>query len=364
MAELFQDWKSWVWGVGIIVAAGMTGLMVHYILFRVMRHLFKTTSPDLIDSLGKLVRRPLRLILPLLIIYLSLPLLTIPSPITRIMSGILSFLLIISSAWLLTRFTAVLEELVLSQYPIEARDNLQARKISTQLRIIGKIVTVVIIILALAAVLLSFDQFRKIGTGLLASAGLAGLVIGFAAQRIFGNFLAGIQIAFTQPIRIDDVVVVENEWGKIEEITLTYVVVRIWDLRRLILPISYFIDKPFQNWTRISADLLGTVFIYVDYKVPVQEIREELRRILQNSKKWDGAVWGLQVTNATDRVVELRALMSAPDSSSAWDLRCEVREKLIGFIQQQYPDSLPKVRAAVAKTPSIEGLNQPKKETP
>jgi small-conductance mechanosensitive channel len=170
-------------------------------------------------------------------------------------------------------------------------------------------------------------------------------VIGFAAQRTIANLFAGFQLALTQPIRIDDVVIVEGEWGRIEEITLTYVVVRIWDLRRLILPLSYFIEQPFQNWTRQAADILGTVFIYTDYTIPVQAVRDELKRIVAKSSAWDGKVCVLQVTNATERALELRALASAPDASKAWDLRCEIREKLILFIQKHYPASLPKVRA-------------------
>jgi small-conductance mechanosensitive channel len=242
------------------------------------------------------------------------------------------------------------EDLILSRYNINVEDNLKARKIYTQTHIIKRIIAVIIIIVAVALILLGFDSFRQIGAGILASAGLAGLVIGFAAQKIIGNFLAGIQIAFAQPIRVDDVVIVENEWGWIEEITLTYVVVRIWDLRRLVVPISYFIERPFQNWTRVSADLLGTVFVYTDYTVPVNEIREELERIAKNSDKWDGKVCGLQVTNATEQTMELRALVSAADSSKAWDLRCEVREKLIEFIQNKYPEALPKTRAEIRGT--------------
>ncbi len=157
-------------------------------------------------------------------------------------------------------------------------------------------------------------------------------------------------MAITQPIRIDDVVIVENEWGRIEEITLTYVVVRIWDLRRLIVPITYFLEKPFQNWTRISAEILGTVLLYVDYTVPVDEVRAEMKRIVESSPLWDKRVCALQVTNATERTVELRALVSAADSSSAWELRCDVREKLIGFIRQSYPDGLPKVRAELTES--------------
>ncbi len=174
--------------------------------------------------------------------------------------------------------------------------------------------------------------------------------MGLAAQRTISTLLAGIQIAITQPIRVDDVVIVENEWGRIEEITFAYVVVRIWDLRRLILPITHFIEKPFQNWTRVTADILGTVFIYVDYTGPVQAIREELHRILKSTDLWDGKAWVLQVTHATERTVELRALMSAQDAPTAWNLRCEVRERLIEFVQRNYPDGLPKVRAEVSQS--------------
>jgi small-conductance mechanosensitive channel len=195
---------------------------------------------------------------------------------------------------------------------------------------------------------MTFDSIRRIGVSLFASAGVAGIIIGFAAQKLIASVLAGFQIALTQPIRIDDVVIVENEWGWIEEITLTYVVVRIWDKRRLILPSTYFIENPFQNWTRVSADILGTVFIYTDYTVPVDELRSEFTRILEESDLWDGQTNVMQVTNATDKTLEIRALMSTADSPTAWDLRVLVREKLIHFLQQNYPESLPRTRIEMA----------------
>jgi small-conductance mechanosensitive channel len=228
---------------------------------------------------------------------------------------------------------------------IYVKDNLRARKIHTQFRVLKRIVIIIICIISLALILMTFPKIRALGTTILASAGIIGIVIGFAAQKTIGTFIAGLQIAFTQPIRVDDVVIVENEWGRIEEITLTYVVVRIWDLRRLIVPITYFIEKPFQNWTRVTADILGAVFLYVDYTVPFDAIRKELQRILDSSELWDKKVCVLQVTNTTERTVELRALMSAPDASTAWSLRCEVREKLIDFVQKKYPKALPRLRA-------------------
>ncbi len=197
---------------------------------------------------------------------------------------------------------------------------------------------------------MTFEKIRQLGVSIMASAGVIGIIAGFAAQKSIATLFAGIQIAITQPIRLDDVVIVENEWGWIEEITLTYVVVRIWDLRRLVLPITYFIERPFQNWTRVSADILGTVFLYMDYTVPVRVIREELQKIVKGSDLWDGKVCGVQVTDATQQTVEVRALVSAVDSSKAWDLRCLVREKLLEFLQNKYPDSLPKTRVELEKS--------------
>jgi len=179
---------------------------------------------------------------------------------------------------------------------------------------------------------------------ILASAGIMGIIVGFAAQRSLSTLLAGLQIAITQPIRINDVVIVEGEWGTIEEITLTYVVVKVWDLRRLIVPVTFFLEKTFQNWSRSTTNILGTVLINVDYTAPVPEIRQKLLEVLQQSQLWDREVWGLQVTGANKQVLELRALMSAVDATTCWDLRCEVREKLVAFLQESHPESLPRVR--------------------
>jgi hypothetical protein len=204
---------------------------------------------------------------------------------------------------------------------------------------------------------MTFPSIRHVGESLFASAGLAALAAGLAAKSTLSSLVAGVQIALTQPIRLDDVVIVEGEWGWVEEITTTYVIVRIWDLRRLVLPLSYFIEKPFQNWTRQTADILGTVFLYTDYTVPVEEVRQEVHRILEASGMWDGKVWNLQVTDAKDHVIELRALMSAPNGGKAWDLRCHVREKLIEFMQRKYPQSLPRVRAELDRGAS-DGQNK------
>jgi len=243
----------------------------------------------------------------------------------------------------------VIKNFILRRYRIDAKDNLQARRMYTQLSVIERILKVVIIFPALTFILLTFEKVRQIGFSLLASAGILSIILGFSAQKSLATLFAGIQIALTQPIRLDDVVIVENEWGWIEEITLTYVVVKIWDQRRLVVPITYFIEKPFQNWTRTSAEMLGTVYLYADYTLPVQEIRTELQRILENTPLWDQRVSVLQVTGANERTLELRALMSAEDSPTAWSLRCHVREKLIEFMQQNFPQHLPQLRIDMEK---------------
>lgn len=330
--------------MAIIAGTALIGLFFHYLIFNSIMRIVRHTSPRWHEALGKHTKSISRLVFVLFAIYIALSFVKMPESSHRIVNDVYTIVLIIAAAWFLVKLTSVFETVILMRYNVDDKDNLEARKIYTQVRIIRKILIFVIALVAFSAILMSFDRFRRLGTGILASAGVAGIVIGFAAQRTLGNLLAGIQIAITQPFRLDDVVIVENEWGRIEEITLTYVVVRIWDLRRMVLPISYFIEKPFQNWTRISADLIGSVYLYVDYTVPVQEIREEVLRILKNSS-WDGKVWGVQVTDTTEHSMKVRAIMSAPDSSSAWNLRCEVREKLIDFIRTKHPEALPRFRA-------------------
>ena len=258
-----------------------------------------------------------------------------------------SVLLIVSLSWMIIAGIRTFKRIFLEQFDTSAEDNLRSRKFQTQFNILERILVFLIIIVALGLILMLFDDVRRIGISLFASAGVAGIIIGFAAQRIIGTVIAGIQIAITQPIRLDDVVIIENEWGKIEEITLTYVVVHIWDKRRLIVPTTYFFDKTFQNWTRTTAEILGTVFIYTDYNVPFDELRKELTRLLEGSPLWDKKVNVLQVTDAKERTVEVRALMSAKDAGTAWDLRVFIRENLISFLQKNYPESLPKTRVVL-----------------
>ncbi len=261
-----------------------------------------------------------------------------------ILSNALFIIFVISLAWLGARVLRIVSLIVERQINTGSADNLRARKIMTQFSYIKKIGFFLLFMITLCVILLSIDSVRELGLSLLASAGLTGIIIGLAAQKTISNLLAGFQIAFTQPIRLDDVVIVENEWGRIEEITLTYVVMKIWDERRLIIPLSYFIEKPFQNWTRTRSDLLGSVYLWVDYSVPIEKLREELRRLLNTTPLWDKKVEVLQVVETSEKCIQLRALMTAKDSPTAWDLRCFIREGLITYIQNNYPDSLPKLR--------------------
>jgi small-conductance mechanosensitive channel len=291
---------------------------------------------------GKAIRRTL----PLLGLVIGVPALAVTRGVAEVLRSTSSVVLIAVVAFIMFEVVNMAAAFMLSRYRVEVSDNLQARTIYTQVVVLKKVAVSIIVIFGLASMLMVFDSVRQFGESILASAGIAGIVVGLAAQRSIAALLAGFQIALTQPIRLDDVVIVEKEWGRIEEITLTYVVVRVWDLRRLVVPITYFIEQPFQNWTRSSSDILGTVFLYVDYTVPIDSLRGELTRILQASRFWDGKVNALQVTDAKEQTLEVRALASAADSSLAFSLRCEIREQLVGFLQRNYPESLPKVRAS------------------
>jgi len=328
----------------LFLSAVIFGLILHFISTILLKRRLTVISLKGINVHLGVLKSPLRFLIPILCITVTLPLLRLPEKESLLLGHFINIALIASFSWLIIKTVYILRDAILSHYNIEVKNNVRARSVHTQLRLIANIVAIIIILFTFAFILMTFPEVRQVGVTILASAGITGIIVGFAAQKTLGNLIAGIQIAIAQPIRLDDVVVIENEWGRIEEITLTFAVVRIWDLRRLVVPISYFLEKPFQNWTRTSADLLGAVLIYADYVIPVQDIRDELTWILKNSFLWDKKVNVLQVTNVTEKTVELRALMSAADSSSLWDLRCEVREKLLGFLQTHFPRCLPRMR--------------------
>ncbi|MDO9126240.1 MAG: mechanosensitive ion channel, partial [Parvibaculum sp.] len=326
--EMFGWMPAWSATALLLAMAIVIAVVVHTIAVRVLLATFSRRAV----YVQTLLRRT-RLLTRVVVIFIVCSVVVQAAPLSdsglSLLSAILGACLVVILGWTVLMATHIAADVYLARFRIDVADNLMARKHVTQIRILRRAADTLIVMLTLGAVLMSFESVRQYGVSIFASAGAAGLVLGFAARPVLENLIAGIQIAVTQPIRIDDAVVVEGEWGWIEEITGTYVVIRIWDWRRLIVPLSYFIQNPFTNWTRESASIIGTVFLHADYKLPVDELRGYLTEVAKSSPLWDGKVVNLQVTDATNRTIEIRALVSAATSPQAWDLRCHVREKLI-----------------------------------
>ena len=351
MTYFWRYEHAWLWPAVIMAGSVLLALAIHWILFRLGKRLAKQEARVIIGSLVAHAEGPTRWIFPLLALILALPALPVRSSLVELVRHIVGLGIIAAVAWLIIFLAEVFSDAVYARYRIDIADNLTARRVRTQITVLRRIFSILVVVVTLAIMLMTFPAIHQLGTSLLASAGIAGIVVGMAMKSTLSNLVAGVQIALTQPIRIDDVVIVGNEWGWIEEILTTYVIVRTWDLRRLVVPLSYFIENEFQNWTRRTSDLLAYVYLSVDYTAPIEELRQEFRRIVEASPSWDRKVCALQVTDATEHTIQIRALTSAADSSKAWDLRCEVREKLIVFLQQRYPDALPRTRAVVGALP-------------
>ena len=327
--------------LAVLVAVPLA-LLVHRIGGLVLRRI--TRPVPAVHAMVVNIQPAARLALPLLALLLVFQ--AAPDDLRFIANvrHLTGLLLIAATTWLLVRAISGFADGVLAQHPSDVADNLQARRVLTQTRVLARTAMTVVMVAGGAMMLMTFPGARQVGASLLASAGVIGIVAGLAAKPVFSNLIAGLQIALAQPIRIDDVLVVEGEWGRVEEITGTFVVLKIWDERRLILPLSYFIEKPFQNWTRHSAQLLGSVFIYLDYGMPLAPLRAEVERIVKAAPEWDGRFFNLRVTDTTERTMQVRVLCTAATSGLAFDLRCSVREGLIEFMQREYPQFLPKMR--------------------
>jgi len=352
--ELIGD-DPWLMLAAQCAIAVVAGLVITALLSAVMRRAARRIV--MASCLVQFAHRPLQVLLPLFLVSMTVKGADVDS---RLLSRIelwLGVAMIACVTWLLVRLVAAVGEAISRGNPTGGDDDLRSRSVQTQVRLLTRTVMFIIGMLGFGGVLMTFPNVRQIGASLLGSAGLAGIVAGFAARPILGNLLAGMQIALTQPIRLDDVVIVENEWGRIEEITGTYVVVHIWDDRRLVLPLEYFITNPFQNWTRHSSYLIGSVTLWVDFRLHVEPLRAKLKEICESSPLYDKRVCVLQVVDASDKAMQLRALVSAPDAPQAWDLRCYVREALIEHIQHTTPEYLPQARAIVEAPPldRIEG---------
>ncbi|MCR8560833.1 mechanosensitive ion channel family protein [Mucilaginibacter sp. BJC16-A38] len=363
MKDIIEAWSGriqpLVWNIIIVASAVIIGLIVKFTVKALLNYNKKYTDYSLFRSIITHFSGPMNHFVPVLVLNIMEPMMVLSPQYDLILSRTIQILLIISFAVVLINTINIFEDYVYHTYDLNKDDNLRERKIRTQMQFIKRLLATVIVFITIAVILLSFDNVRKIGAGLLTGVGIGGIIIGFAAQKSLGNLLAGFQIAFTQPIRIDDVLVVEGEWGRVEDITLTYVVLNIWDQRRLILPINYFIEKPFQNWTRTTSEILGTVFLYLDYNTPVDALRVEFDRLLAATNLWDKRVKVIQVTDAKEKTMEIRVLVSASNSSKAFDLRCYIREGLIKYVKDNHPESLPVNRIVMTESVAIDKANVP-----
>jgi small-conductance mechanosensitive channel len=338
---------NWLVASALVIGGIVIALIANAAIVHIIRNTLGVRHPRTRALLTR-GKGPLRLALIVLVLSLVVRIAPIGDRASTVFGNILNVAFIALLGWTAITAVQIASEVYLRQFKLDAEDNLLARKHVTQVGILKRAADILIVVMTIATALMSFEQVRQYGVSLFASAGVAGLAIGLAARPLLSNLIAGVQIAMAQPIRLDDVVFLEGEYGTIEEITTTYVVIKLWDWRRMVVPLSYFIEKPFQNWTRETSALIGSVFLYVDYTVPVEKLREKLMEIARASPLWDGRVVVLQVSDATkDNTVELRALLSARSAPAAWDLRCEVREKLIAYLQEDYPGALPRTRQEV-----------------
>jgi len=350
IARNVRDLLAWAppWLATLIVFAGALALAlaVHEVLVRLVRRVL-SRKDEFWRALVVRTRRPGRMAMVLLALVVASPVAPLSAEAAGLVRHGLLIGFILLFGWMTMTAVDIGAALYMRRYRVDVSDNLVARKHLTQVRILRRALATLIIVVTVGLALMTISGVRQWGVSLLAAGGAASLLVGLALQPLLSNLFAGIQIAVTQPIRIDDAVIVEGEWGNVEEITATYVVVRVWDERRLVVPLTYFLQKPFQNWTRESSSLLGTAMVYVDYATPVEPVRRKLEEIARASPHWDGRVCVLQVTDLRERTMELRCLVSAANAGAAFDLRCEVREKLVGWLQAELPESLPRERTVL-----------------
>ncbi len=327
----------------ILVLASVFALLLHRIVTNAFLRL-PGVQGRFLRSFVKQVREPSRLFFVIAAVVTALPVAGFADQTETVIGQVMLVCFILLIGYTAVLAAGIATDSYLTRVAIDQEDNLIARKHTTQVRILTRAADILIVLVTVATALMTFEPVRQYGLSLFASAGAASVVVGLAARPLLTNLIAGVQIAVTQPIRIEDAVIVEGEWGWIEEITATYVVVRLWDWRRMIVPIAYFLEKPFQNWTHSSSSLIGSVFLHTDYRMPVGRLREKLHEFASASPIWDGKVVNLQVSDATERTLEIRMLVSARNAPQTWDLRCEIREKMIGWIQAELPDMLPRSR--------------------
>jgi small-conductance mechanosensitive channel len=342
VANALSFLPGWAVGGVVLALAVVTSLAVHALVSHLARRAF-AHRPGVLSLLDR--TRPLtQLAFVAIALALVLPAVDLPPRAADWFAVALPFCFVVLLGWIALIAVDVGANIYLMRFSLDVDDNLLARKHVTQMRVLRRVISTIVILITAGAALMTIGAVRQVGVSLFASAGVAGLAVGLAARPVLANLIAGIQLAMTQPIRIEDAVIVENEWGWIEEITSTFVVVRLWDLRRMIVPLSYFMEKPFQNWTREGSAIIGSVLLYLDFTAPIDRIRAKAAEIAAASRLWDRKVINVQVSDATDRVMQVRVLVSAANASAAWDLRCEMREKMIAFLRGEHPEALPRSR--------------------
>ena len=359
LTYLLKDAQAYPWLTFALVTVGVVvlALIAYVVIYAMLRRV--TRANAVASVVVDYTTCPAKLVLPLLAVKVALPAALDGLRHQEIFSDLVAISLTLSITWLVMRAIAGVGEAVIRLHPTDTSDNMHARQIQTQTRVLARTVMFFVLLIGLASALMVLPGMRQIGGSLLASAGVAGIAAGLAARPVLGNLIAGLQIALTQPIRLDDVVIMENEWGRIEEITSTYVVVKIWDERRLVVPLQWVIEHPFENWTRSTSQLLGTVFLWLDYRLPLAPLRAELIRVCKAAPEWDQRVSMIQVVDSNEHGMQIRALISAADASRRWDLSCRVREALIDFVQREYPECLPRVRAEVGRAERHPESTQP-----
>lgn len=344
-------YESWVRPLIVLGGTLVGALLIGWITSMVGKRVGRLSRARMLRQLHAQCHRPWIVALPSVGLLLALPATRLPDRVAQPLGHVFSITTIASVAWLLVKLLFVAEDTAMVRLRVDVRDNRRARRVRTQLATLRRLTALVVAVVACAAILMTFSSLRAYGASVLASAGLAGIVAGLAAQTTLSNVFAGLELVFTEALRIDDVVVVEGEWGRIEELTLTYVVVHLWDERRLVLPATYFTTTPFQNWTRREARVLGSVELYLDPSAPIPELRQKAHELVEDNPLWDRRDWVLQVTDMTERTIVVRVLASAADAPSAWDLRCDLREELLTWLVDAHPEALPRVRSEPAAAP-------------
>jgi small-conductance mechanosensitive channel len=340
----------WTLGLAALALAIVIALLTHYIVIRILNRLIGDRQVFLSLLLTR-TAGPTRLATVIAAVSVVTAWAPVDPAVSQAITRALIIAFIILVGWIAIIAVALVADSYLRRFTLDAEDNLLARTHVTQVRILQRAVDTLTVVITVAAALMTFETVRQYGVSLFASAGVVGIVVGLAARPVLANFIAGIQIAMTQPIRLEDAVIVEGEFGWVEDIAAAYVVIRLWDRRRMILPLSYFIEKPFQNWTRQSTDLIGSVVFYVDYAAPVGRIRDKLNEIVAQSPLWDQQVVNLQVNEIRETTMQLRALVSAKNADALGSLQAELREKLIDFLQKELPEALPRGRAGLDLAP-------------